>query len=130
MKEYELYEIVDTVTYKNVVLSGCEFNTLSEAQAYTSERRIMKSFIVAALISAIISSGGVFTADNTSAMTGKVLNKYTEAGIKYTAFQTSDGNMWIVKGSKYWRNAKYIIVFDNHGTEDITDDSIVRIIKR
>lgn len=90
----------------------------------------MKSFIISILISAIISSGGVVTVDNTSAMTGKVLNKYTENGVKYTAFETSDGNMWIVEGSKYKRGAKYVIIFDNHGTDRIDDDTIVKIIKR
>lgn len=89
----------------------------------------MKSLLISALIAAIVSSGSNFSVDNTAVMTGHVLNKYTENGVKYTTFETFDGNMWIVEGGKYRRGAKYTIIFDTQGTDDITDDTIVKIIR-
>ena len=60
-------------------------------------------------------------------MQGKAINHYRENGIKYTAFATSDGNMWITEGTY---KGSYYIVFDDKGTKDIEDDEIIKLIKK
>lgn len=85
---------------------------------------MLKSILSIAL-AALITTGA--PAANVDAMTAKKLNSYTENNIKYTAFATSDGNMWITEG-KYTKG-KYCIVFDNKGTKSVYDDEIIKIIK-
>nr|DAI50801.1 MAG TPA: hypothetical protein [Caudoviricetes sp.] len=60
-------------------------------------------------------------------MQGKAINHYKENGIKYTAFATSDGNMWITEGIY---KGRYYIVFDDKGTKAIEDDEIIKLIKK
>lgn len=69
---------------------------------------MLKSILSIAL-AALITTGT--PAANINAMTAKKLNAYTENNIKYTAFATSDGNMWITEGK--YSKGKYCIVFDN-----------------
>lgn len=44
-------------------------------------------------------------------------------------FETEDGNMWIMKNVQLKKGEKYIVTFDNHDTEIITDDEIVDFIE-
>jgi hypothetical protein len=44
-------------------------------------------------------------------------------------FKTENGNMWIMKNVNLEKGEKYIVTFDNHDTEIITDDEIVDFIK-
>ena len=44
-------------------------------------------------------------------------------------FETEDGNMWIMKNVQLKKDEKYIVTFDNHDTEIITDDEIVDFIE-
>ena len=85
---------------------------------------MLKSILSVAL-AAVITSG--IPAANIDAMAAKKLNDYTENNIEYTAFVTSDGNMWITEGKH--KKGKYCIVFDNKGTRSIYDDEIIKIIK-
>ncbi len=85
---------------------------------------MLKSILSVALAAAITS--GV-PAANIDAMAAKKLNDYTENNTKYTAFATSDGNMWITEGK--YKKGKYCIVFDNKGTKSVYDDEIIKIIK-
>ena len=85
---------------------------------------MLKSILSVAL-AALITSG--IPAANIDAMAAKKLNDYTENNTKYTAFATSDGNMWITEGK--YKKGKYYIVFDNKGTKSVYDDEIIKIIK-
>ena len=85
---------------------------------------MLKSILSVALAALIIS--GIPVA-NIDAMAAKKLNDYTENNIKYTAFATSDGNMWITEGK--YKKGKYCIVFDNKSTKSVYDDEIIKIIK-
>lgn len=86
---------------------------------------MLKSILSIAL-AALITAGT--PAANVDTMTAKKLNSYNaENGIRYTAFVTSDSNMWIAEGK--YKKGKYVIVFDNQGTKAIEDDEIVKIIK-
>lgn len=85
---------------------------------------MLKSILSIAL-AALITTGT--PAVNIDAMTAKKINDYTENNIKYTAFATSDGNMWITEGK--YEKGKYCIVFNNKGTKSVYDDEIIKIIK-
>lgn len=85
---------------------------------------MLKSILSIAL-AALITTGT--PAAHVDAMTAKKLNSYTENNIRYTAFATSDGNMWITEGK--YAKGKYCIVFDNKGTKSVYDDEIIKIIK-
>jgi hypothetical protein len=56
---------------------------------------------------------------------------YTQnaTAINENAFITEDGNMWRMKNVNLEKGEKYIVTFDNHDTEIITDDEIVDFIK-
>lgn len=85
---------------------------------------MLKSILSIAL-TALITSG--IPATNIDTITAKKLNNYTKNNIKYTAFATSDGNMWVTEGK--YKKGKYCIVFDNKGTKLVYDDEIIKIIK-
>lgn len=85
---------------------------------------MLKSILSVAL-AALITTG--VPAAQFDAMTAKKINSYTENNIRYTAFATSDGNMWITEGK--YSKGKYCIVFDNKGTKSVYDDEIIKIIK-
>lgn len=85
---------------------------------------MLKSILSVALAAAITSGVPVANIDT---MAAKKLNDYTENNTKYTAFATSDGNMWITEGK--YKKGKYCIVFDNKGTKSVYDDEIIKIIK-
>ena len=85
---------------------------------------MLKSILSIAL-AAVITSG--IPVANIDTMAAKKLNDYTENNTKYTAFATSDGNMWITEGK--YKKGKYCIVFDNKGTKSVYDDEIIKIIK-
>lgn len=85
---------------------------------------MLKSILSIAL-AALITSGA--PAAHVDAMTAKKINEYTENNIRYTAFATSDGNMWITEGK--YAKGRYCIVFDNKGTKSVYDDEIIKIIK-
>lgn len=85
---------------------------------------MLKSILSIAL-AAVITPG--IPGANIDAMIAKKLNDYTENNIKYTAFTTSDGNMWIAEGK--YKKGKYCIVFNNKGTKSVYDDEIIKIIK-
>lgn len=81
--------------------------------------------IVALLLAISISTG--IPVSHIDAMVGKVINHYTESGIKYNALETTDGNLWITENNL--KSGKYIIIFDNMGTDTIYDDEIVKLVK-
>ena len=85
---------------------------------------MLKSILSIAL-AALITAGT--PASHIDAMTAKKLNSYNENGVQYTAFATSDGNMWITEGK--YSKGKYCIIFDNKGTKSVYDDEIIKIIK-
>ncbi len=85
---------------------------------------MLKSILSIALAT-LITTGA--PAAHVDAMTATKINNYTENNIKYTAFATSDGNMWITEGK--YAKGKYCIVFDNKGTKSVYDDEIIKIIK-
>lgn len=90
---------------------------------------MLKNKLIAMGIAGIMGMSGIVPITNVDAMTAKVINKYQEGCSAYTAFKTSDGNLWIVDGHHWKKNRKYILVFDDKGTKDIEDDEIIKIIK-
>ena len=81
--------------------------------------------ILSIALAAVITSG--IPVANIDAMDAKKLNDYTENNIKYTAFATSDGNMWITEGK--YKKGKDGMIFDNKSTKSVYDDEIIKIIK-
>ena len=55
--------------------------------------------------------------------------KQNAIAISEQMFETEDGNMWIMKNVQLKKGEKYIVTFDNHDTEIITDDEIVDFIE-
>lgn len=55
--------------------------------------------------------------------------KMTATAINENTFITEDGNMWRMKNIQLKKGEKYIVTFDNHDTEIITDDEIVDFIE-
>ena len=70
------------------------------------------------------SSSSDYSAEQTFYYTqnATAINDYT--------FKTEDGNMWVMKNVNLEKGEKYIVTFDNHDTEIITDDEIVDFIKQ
>ena len=56
--------------------------------------------------------------------------KMTATAVNENTFITEDGNMWRMKNVNLEKGEKYIVTFDNHDTEIITDDEIVDFIKQ
>ena len=54
----------------------------------------------------------------------------TATAVNENTFITEDGNMWRMKNVNLEKGEKYIVTFDNHDTEIITDDEIVDFIKQ
>ena len=53
----------------------------------------------------------------------------TATAVNENTFITEDGNMWRMKNINIEKGKKYIVTFDNHDTEIITDDEIVDFIE-
>lgn len=88
---------------------------------------MLKSKLIALGLTAVIGCTSV-PIGHISAMVGHVTRTYTERGHQYTAFATSDGSGWIMNGKKWKKNKKYAIIFNTHGTEQIEDDTVIKII--
>lgn len=66
--------------------------------------------------------------DNTRSIDGTLMSSFTNNGVKYAYFATSDGNGWVADWSDDYQFSKtYKITFDCMGTNDIHDDEIIKI---
>lgn len=65
---------------------------------------------------------------NAEVLQAKAAKVFTDGGIKYTMMATEDGNGWILEG-KYKKGGKYVLLFDNKGTESIYDDEVLKVYK-
>ncbi len=70
---------------------------------------------------------------------GVVMQTYTEDESEMVSIETMDGNIWLLETCEKDDSAHYLdfnhsggekvyVVFDNMGTEDIHDDTIVKVI--
>lgn len=82
--------------------------------------------IIASVLAVLIATGT--PVNNAEVIQAKAVKVFTDEGIKYTMMVTEDGNGWIIEG-RYKKGSKYVVLFDNKGTESVYDDEILKVYK-
>lgn len=85
----------------------------------------MKKKLIAILVSALMLTGCKAADLDADVAAGcRIISGYAEGNI----ITTDDGHIWEAKGMEDYSGA-VTICFDTIGTEDVTDDVIIRVIK-